>query len=77
MKSALEEMIESTDGLNDSTTLVIESDNCSVQYKLARHFYHLQQLSNQTNKTIIRIYGIDGHDKVEVDHVGGVAKVAV
>ena len=77
VKSALEEMIESTDGLNDSTTLVIESDNCSVQYKSARHFYHLQQLSNQTNKTIIRMYGIAGHGKGEVDHVGGVAKVAV
>ena len=27
VKSALEEMIESIDGLNDSTTMVIESDN--------------------------------------------------
>ena len=69
---ALEEMIERT-----NKRLLIESDNCSGQYKSSHHFFHLQSLSNQLNKIIIHLYGIAQHGKGEVDHVGGVAKVAV
>ena len=75
-KHTLKEMISSSD-IPAGTQLVIESDNCSGQFKSAHHFYHLQQLSNELGSTIVRMYGIAGHGKGEVDHVGGVAKVAV
>ena len=73
---ALQEMIDQTD-IPEGTRLVIESDNCTGQYKSTQHFYHLQRLSSELNKIIIRMYGIASHGKGEVDHVGGVAKVAV
>ena len=57
--------------------LLIESNNCSAQYKSSQHFNDLQNLSNHLQKTVIRIFGIAGHGKGEVDHVGGTAKVAV
>ena len=34
-------------------------------------------MSNKFQKPIIRIFGVAGHGKGEVDHVGGTAKVAV
>ena len=55
--------------------IIIESDNCSCQYKCGLHFYHLQQLANEHNIIIIRVYGVPSHGKGEVDHVGGTAKV--
>ena len=33
--------------------------------------------SHEYQRPVIRLYGIAGHGKGEVDHVGGVAKVAV
>ena len=71
------EMIREDGDLPEGVSLVIESDNCTGQYKSLQHFYHLQNLANTWNRTIYRIYGIAGHGKGEVDHVGGVAKVAV
>lgn len=56
--------------------ILIESDNCSSQYKSSQHFHDLQLLANQFNRTVIRVFGIAGHGKGEVDHVGGVVKVA-
>ena len=73
---ALQEMISWTD-IRDGTHIIIESDNCTGQYKSIQHFYHLQLLCNELNRLIIRLYGIAGHRKGEVNHVGGVAKVAV
>ena len=44
---------------------------------LSQHFYDLQNLANKHKKIIIRIHGIAGHDKEEVDHVGGIAKMSI
>ena len=63
--------------LDDIEEIIIESDNCSAQYKSSQYFNDLQNLSNHLQKTVIRIFGIAGHGKGEVDHVGGTAKVAV
>ena len=73
---ALQEMV-STIEVPEGVPMVIESDNCSSQYKSCQHFYHLQSLANQLNCDIVRMYGVAGHGKGEVDHVGGIAKVAV
>ena len=35
----------------------------------------MQNVSNEFNLPLIRIYGVEGHGKGEVDHVGGIAKV--
>ena len=37
----------------------------------------MQQISNKYNTTVIRLFEIAGHGKGELDHVGGIAKVAV
>ena len=75
VKTVLDEMIDTTTKLNE--TIVIESDNISSQYKLSQRFSDLQNLANKHKKIIIRIYGIAGHCKGEVDHVGGIAKVSI
>eukprot|EP00794_Sanderia_malayensis_P019611 gene19611-21542_t len=71
---AMREMLSTTD-LDEATCILVESDNCSGQYKSAEHFHDLQKISNDTNLKLIRLYGIEGHGKGEVDHVGGIAKV--
>lgn len=58
-------------------TLIIESNNCSPQYKCEKHFNSLSQIVPQFNVTIIWIFGIAGHRKSKVDHVGGLAKVTI
>lgn len=63
------------DMMSEDTKILIESDNCSSQYKSTEHFADLQDLANQYQRTVIRVYGIAGHGKGEVDHVGGVGKV--
>lgn len=54
---------------------VIDSDNCTAQYKSGLNFHHYQQIADDYNKTLIKMYGIPSHGKGEVDHVGGTAKV--
>lgn len=71
------ESIVADSNVPEGVSLVIESDNCSGQYKSTQHFHHLQVLSNTWNRTIYHLYGIAGHGKGEVDHVGGIGKVAV
>lgn len=66
-----------TAGLPEDGPLIIESDNCKAQYKSAEHFFHQQQLSNEYKRQVVRIYGVTGHGKGEIDHVRGIAKVAV
>ena len=70
----LDKMLEESK-LEEGETLVIESDNCTSQYKSAEHFDGLVKLATRNNVKIIRIYGVAGHGKGEVDHVGGIAKV--
>ena len=61
----------------DGKLIVIASDNCTSQYKSAKHFYNLQTISNVLNKRIICIFGVAGHGKGEVDHVAGTVKVTI
>ena len=56
---------------------VIESDNCTSQYKSAHHFHDIQAISDQIQIPIIKLYSVAGHGKGEVDHVGGLAKIAI
>ena len=58
-------------------TILIQSDNCASQYKSAESFYDLQNLSNNFGRRVIRVYGVAGHGKSEVDSVGGTLKIAV
>ena len=76
VRLAMIEMIQSTD-VPDDAVIVIESDNCSGQYKSSHHFTNMQHLANKFNHTVIRVFGIAGHGKGEVDHVGEVPKVSV
>ena len=50
-----------------TTIIVIDSDNCSSQYKSVEHFFDLQCVSNHTSNLLIRIFGIAEHGKWEVD----------
>lgn len=76
VKFAIMDMLENTNLANIST-IIIESDNCKAQYKSAHHYDDLQEITNMLNKTLIRVFGVAGHGKGEVDHVGGIVKVAV
>ena len=58
----LQEMIDHTDA-PDGVPLVIESCNCTGQYKSTHHFYQIQSLANEYNRPIIRLYGIANHGK--------------
>ena len=73
---ATKEMLMSTD-VRESNAIIIESDNCTTQYKSASHFFKLQQLSDVFCKPIICIRSIAGHRKGEMDHVSGIAKVTI
>ena len=59
------------------STIMIESDNCSLQYKCTSRFHDIQEISNRYQTKTIRVYGIAEHGKGEVDHVGGLAKSTV
>ena len=76
VNEVLQKMIEECE-LQPEQTLVIESDNCSSQYKSCAHFDGLIKLAKQHNIRIIRVYGVAGHGKGDSDHVGGLAKVAI
>ena len=54
--------------------IVIESDNCSYQYKSSAHFHGMRTLANKFQVNVICIFGIAEHGKGEVDHIGGLAK---
>ena len=49
-------------------TVIMSSDNCSGQYKSAQHFHDLKAIANICKINIIRIYGIPGHGKNEIDN---------
>ena len=61
----------------ENDVLGLESDNCCAQYKKAAHFKDCQDFANRLRALLLRIYGISGHGKGEVDHVGGISKVAI
>ena len=58
------------------TTIVIESDNCSSQYKSAAHFQGNKIYQISINQKLF-VYSIAEHGMGEVDHVGGIVKTAI
>ena len=75
VKLALEEMFSTIDPLPQIS--IIASDNCSSQYKSAQHFNGIQVICNAIEIPIIRLFGVSSHGKGEVDHIGGLAQVAI
>ena len=73
----LEEMLLEVEYITVETTIAIESDNCSSQYKSAAHLQGIQDLSNKYKSTIIRVYSIAEHGKGKADHVGRIVKTAI
>ena len=75
---ALNEMLSEAElPTGDDAYVIIESDSCTSQYKSAAHFHSIQQISNEKNVKIVRVYSIAEHGKGEVDHVGGIPKTAI
>ena len=73
--SYIERMLEAPEvQAFDLSNVVIESDNCSGQYKSSPHFHGMQEIVNRYNIPVIWIYGIAEHRKGEINHVGGNAK---
>ena len=70
-------MLLEVEYITTDTTIVIESDNCSSQYKSAAHFQGTKDLSNKYKSTIICVYSIAEHGKGKVNHVGGTVKTAI
>ena len=75
VRLVLEKMVDTVEDLPEM--VIIESDNCSSQYKSAQHFDDIQAITNKIGIPIIRLFSIAGHRKGEVDHVGGLAKCAI
>ena len=48
-------------------TVMIKSDNAPTQYKNLHAFHSMQELADEFNITIIRIYGAAGHGKGLID----------
>ena len=63
IKIAMDEMLSEVNNMNSLDAVVIESDNCTAQYKSGKHFNNLQKLSNRLDKNIICLYRIVGHGK--------------
>lgn len=51
-------------------SLVLRSDNAS-NFKCAEAFHDMQKFANKYDITLVRVYGIAGHGKSEVDSCGG------
>lgn len=75
VKISLEKMLDTVDSMPE--ICVIESDNCSSQYKSAQHFDDIQYICNKIGVPVLRVFSIAGHGKGEVDHVGGTVKCAI
>ena len=73
VKKVLEEMLSDIE-FPQKYMIVIESDIYTSQYKSLQHFHDLQEISTKYNRMLVRVFGIAGHDKGEIDHVGGLAK---
>ena len=77
VKIAMDEMLSKVDNLKIGSVCLIESDNCTSQYKSAENFSDLHDLCNSLKIVVVRAFGVAAHGKGEVDHVGGLAKVAI
>ena len=70
VRAAIEEMVSEIDLTTPNMCVIIQSDNCSNQYKSSANFFDLQELSDRYKVPIVRIYGVAGHGKNEIDAVG-------
>ena len=77
VKVVMGEMLNEIPSIKEGSCCVIESDNCTCQYKSAEHFSDIQDLCNELEMVVISVFGIAAHSKGEVDHVGGLTKVAI
>ena len=50
----------------DHSYIVIESNNCKVQYKSSGHFWSIQELANKYAVPIIRVFSIAEHSSCEL-----------
>ena len=71
------EILKKVDFSKNPGYIIIESDNCSYQYKSSAHFHGMQTLANKFQVNVIRIFNIAEHGKGEIDHVGGLAKATL
>ena len=59
---------------NIPESCIIESNNCSSQYKSAQHFDNIQNICYKIGFSIICLFNVTRHGKGKVDHAGGLAK---
>jgi hypothetical protein len=67
VRKSLDDIIQ---GYPVNKALVVRSDNAQ-HFKSAENFDDLQQISNKLGKTVVRVFGIAGHGKGEIDSCGG------
>ena len=60
-----------------ATTILVHSDNCKSQHKMAKHSHHLQRLANEKEEHVLRVSPNAGDGKREVDHISSLAKVSI
>ena len=77
VKLAIDRMLHHIVNFPEHILILIESDNCTSQYKSVQHFADMQSLADEYNTVIIQSYGISADGKGEVDNVEGVAKVTI
>ena len=63
--------------IDPGTTVIIKRQLFWSIQVIKKFFFHLQTISDDFDIIIIRIYGVAGHGKNEVDTVGGIAKIAI
>ena len=51
-------------------SVLVETGNCTWQYRSAKSFYDVQEQANKYDKNLIHLYGIAGHGKGQMDRVG-------
>ena len=71
------EILKKVDFSKNPGFIVIESDNCSYQYRSSAHFHGMQTLANKFKVNVICIFSIAEHGKGEVDHVDDLAKTTL
>ena len=54
-----------------------EMDLSHSQYKSTMHYHHLQMLTNEKEKQVLKIWSIAGHGKGEVGCISGMTKISI
>ena len=57
VKKVPEEMLSDIE-IPQESMIVIQSDNCTSQYKSAQHFHDLQEISTKYNRILVRVFGL-------------------